>query len=136
MYNKLTADEERVILRKGTERAFIGEYTDNKAAGTYLCRRCNAQLYRSQDKFDSHCGWPSFDKALAKDSVTEHADNAHGMVRTEVRCRRCGAHLGHIFDDGPTKTGMRYCMNSVSLKFMPTEEQDAAKSDKKAEQSH
>ena len=133
---RLTPEQYAVTRQAGTERAFTGEYWNLFQPGQYRCSNCGLPLFDGESKFDSHCGWPSFDKALAKDSVTEHADNAHGMVRTEVRCRRCGAHLGHIFDDGPTKTGMRYCMNSVSLKFMPTEEQDAAKSDKKAEQSH
>ena len=107
-YNKLTAEEEYVILHKGTERPFTGELLDNKEKGTYICRRCNAPLYKSQDKFESHCGWPSFDDSIAG-KVAYRKDESHGMIRVEIVCASCGGHLGHVFDDGPTETtGKRY----------------------------
>ena len=116
-YNKLTPQEERVLLFKATDRPFTGDYYLKKDAGTYVCRRCNAALYRSADKFEAHCGWPSFDDEI-KGSVKRIPD-ADGM-RTEIVCSNCGGHLGHVFDDGPKDTtGTRYCMNSISIKFIP-----------------
>jgi peptide-methionine (R)-S-oxide reductase len=118
---RLSRDEFEVMRRAGTERAFTGEYWNFFENGAYKCRGCGLPLFESDAKFDSHCGWPSFDKTLTKDAVVELEDNSHFMHRTEVRCRRCGAHLGHVFDDGPTETGLRYCMNSASIRFVPAE---------------
>jgi peptide-methionine (R)-S-oxide reductase len=118
---RLSRDEFAIMRLADTERAFTGEYWDFFEKGAYKCRGCGLALFESDAKFDSHCGWPSFDKVAVKGNVVEIEDNSHGMHRVEVRCRRCDAHLGHIFDDGPTDTGMRYCINSPSIKFVPAE---------------
>ena len=115
--NILSPDAYRVLRQAGTERAFTGEYWDNHAPGTYTCRACGFPLFDASTKFDSGTGWPSFYKPLNSYCVEEEKDSTLGMVRTEALCARCGGHLGHVFDDGPKPTGLRYCMNSISLKF-------------------
>ncbi len=115
----LTPDQYRVARQQGTERAFTGPYWDEHHAGLYRCVSCGEPLFRSETKFDSGTGWPSFYAPVEKDVVEEHVDRGHGMVRTEALCARCDAHLGHIFPDGPRPTGLRYCMNGTALKFEP-----------------
>ena len=116
---RLSPEAYYVMREQGTERAFTGDYWDNKEAGTYLCKACDLPLFSSETKFKSGTGWPSFYEPLAKSNVGEEKDTSFGMARTEVHCARCGGHLGHIFDDGPKPTGLRYCINSVSLSFKP-----------------
>ena len=111
-------EERHVILHQGTERPFCGVFLDNKKSGTYVCRLCHLPLFASDSKFNSGTGWPSFFKPFDEDHIKNIEDNSHGMRRVEIRCARCDAHLGHVFDDGPPPTHLRYCMNSVSLQFM------------------
>ncbi len=113
----LTGEQYHVLREKGTDAPFSGKFTYTKDKGTYTCAACGNLLFTSDMKFDSECGWPSFDKELAGDRIKTVEDTSHGMVRTEILCARCGSHLGHLFDDGPTLTGKRYCVNSTSLDF-------------------
>ena len=120
---RLTPAEFRVLRQAGTEPAFSGEYVNTKTAGTYKCRACGAQLYPSDTKFDSHCGWPSFDEAIPG-AVREIEDRSHGMVRVEIRCARCNSHLGHVFrGEGFTPKNTRHCVNSLSIRLDPRDQQ-------------
>ena len=116
----LTPERYAVLRQSATERPWSGEYVSNHADGTYTCGACGAELFDSDTKFESGSGWPSFYDAKVADAVVLVVDRTHGMVRTEATCRRCGSHLGHVFDDGPQPTGQRYCMNSLSLQFVPS----------------
>ncbi len=115
---KLSAEERRVILDHGTEHPFCGGLLDNKADGTYVCRLCELPLFRSDSKFESGTGWPSFFAPIDPQHVREIRDTSHGMLRVEIRCARCDAHLGHVFPDGPKPTGLRFCLNSVAMDFV------------------
>ena len=115
----LTPEERYVILNQGTERPFCGTLLNNKAAGMYVCRLCSLPLFKADAKFESGTGWPSFYQPFDPDHIAELIDESHGMIRVEIRCQRCDAHLGHVFEDGPPPTGKRYCLNSVSMRFEP-----------------
>jgi peptide-methionine (R)-S-oxide reductase len=124
--SKLTPDQFYVTQQKGTEPAFTGKYWNHHEAGMYRCVVCGVELFTSDSKFDSGCGWPSFDQAQ-QNKVDTQSDTTHGMVRDEIICHNCGAHLGHVFPDGPTQTGLRYCVNSASLDFQPKSDADQKK---------
>jgi|TARA_B100001109_G_C18763849_1_gene427325 peptide-methionine (R)-S-oxide reductase len=115
-HNELSDEEFRVLRKKGTELPFTGKYNNHFDKGVYRCRACDTPLYDSESKFESGCGWPSYDKALPG-ALEFIKDNSHGMIRTEIVCAKCGGHQGHVFNDGPSSTGERYCVNSVSIRF-------------------
>lgn len=115
----LTPEARHVLLNQGTEPPFCGGYLDNKLEGAYHCGLCDLPLFRSQDKFESGTGWPSFFQPIQPEHIRYIEDASHGMLRTEIRCVRCDGHLGHVFDDGPAPTGLRYCLNSLALQFQP-----------------
>lgn len=124
-WKKILTPEQYYILRqKGTDRPFTGALTYNKEEGTYYCAACGNELFTSDMKFESHCGWPSFDREVAGGRIKTVRDTSHGMIRTEILCARCDSHLGHLFDDGPTDTGLRYCVNSTSLEFRSSSKED------------
>ncbi|MBV7440401.1 peptide-methionine (R)-S-oxide reductase MsrB [Weeksellaceae bacterium TAE3-ERU29] len=114
---ELTPEQYYVLREAGTERPFTGKYNMHFEEGVYKCAACGEKLFSSSSKFDSHCGWPSFDEEIEKGKIVERLDRSHGMTRMEILCGNCGSHLGHVFNDGPTNTGLRYCVNSLSLDF-------------------
>jgi len=118
----LTPEQFEICINKGTEPPFTGKYYNNKDKGTYKCICCGEELFKSDTKYDSGSGWPSFWKPLSDEKIEYISDNAYGMIRTEVNCKKCGAHLGHVFDDGPKPTNLRYCINSISLKLDKNDE--------------
>lgn len=125
---ELTEEERRILLNHGTEPPFCGTLLDNKQDGTYACRLCGLPLFSSEHKFDSGTGWPSFFRPLSRENLEFVRDTSYGMIRTEIRCARCGGHQGHVFPDGPPPTGERYCLNSASLEFFPAGEEIPLKS--------
>lgn len=125
---ELTEEERRILLNHGTEPPFCGTLLDNKQDGTYACRLCGLPLFSSEHKFDSGTGWPSFFRPLSPENLEFVRDTSYGMIRTEIRCARCGGHQGHVFPDGPPPTGERYCLNSASLEFFPAGEEIPLKS--------
>lgn len=118
---ELSAEQFRILREKGTERAFTGEYYKYSGTGIYLCAGCGQELFGSETKYDSGSGWPSYWQPIKKEAIDFHRDKSFGMIRTEVTCSKCGGHLGHVFEDGPKPTGLRYCINSASLKFKKTD---------------
>jgi len=121
---KLTPEQYKVLRQCGTEPPFTGKYVHHKADGTYICAACGNELFSSETKFESGSGWPSFWDQLSEDSVEKRIDKSHGMTRIEIVCKMCGGHLGHVFEDGPNPTGLRYCINSLSLDFRPTNSEE------------
>lgn len=119
--DRLTPEQYQVLRQGGTERAFTGEYWDSKSEGIYRCAGCGEKLFSSDTKYESHSGWPSFFAPLAEEMIDEEEDRSYGMVRTEIKCANCGGHLGHVFEDGPQPTGLRYCVNSASLDLEESE---------------